>query len=121
FPTRRSSDLEAARDHVKVTSGQVQKAFNSAKAAQFPTDTQFQAFLTQTGQTRQDILYRFRVSQIFQKLLKQHTQAITAAKIQSYYNSHLSQFGTPETRNLRIVLAKTAAQANAAKRALSSG
>ena len=43
------------------------------------------------------------------------------AAIQQYYNAHQNQFGTPETRNMRLVLTKTAAQANAAKRALQSG
>ncbi len=33
---------------------------------------QFQTFLSQTGQTLQDILFRFRVNQIFQKLLSRH-------------------------------------------------
>ena len=38
-------------------------------------------------------------------------RTVTAAAIAAYYASHKSQFGTPETRNMRIVLTKTAAQA----------
>jgi foldase protein PrsA len=112
---------EAARDHVNVTDAQVQKAFTTARNQDFPTGAGFQNYLTQTGQTLNDILYLFRISQISTRLLSKHTSAITAATIQSYYNSHLTQFGTPESRDIRIVLAKTAAQANAAKRALQSG
>jgi foldase protein PrsA len=112
---------EASRLHVKVTDAQVQKAFNTAKSQQFTSAAQFQNFLTQTGQTLNDILFRFRINQIFMKLIARHTTSVTAAAIQSYYNSHLTQFGTPETRDLRIVLAKTQGQANAAKAALSSG
>ncbi len=63
---------EAAKLHVTVTDAQVQKAFQTAKKAQFPTDAQFQTFLTQTGQTMQDILFRVRVNQIFKKLLARH-------------------------------------------------
>jgi foldase protein PrsA len=104
-----------------VTNAQVEQAFNTAKARQFPSAAQFNTFLSQTGQTTGDILFRFRINQIFTKLLAKHTTTITPAVIQQYYNTHLSQFGTPETRNLRIVLAKTQAQANAAKSALQSG
>jgi foldase protein PrsA len=112
---------EAARDHIKVTNAQVQNAFNAAKAQSFATNAQFQTFLSQTGRTMQDILFQFRAQQAFQKLLARRNTAVTAAAIAAYYNSHLSQFGTPETRNIRIVLAKNAAQANAAKAALASG
>jgi foldase protein PrsA len=112
---------EAARDHITVTDAQVQKAFTTAKNQQFATPAEFQTFLKQTGQTMQDILFRFRINQIFQKLLARHTSKVTTALIQSYYNSHLSQFGTPATRDIRIVLTKTASQANAAKKALRSG
>jgi foldase protein PrsA len=112
---------EAARVGIKVSNAQVEKAFNTAKNQQFPSNAQFQSFLSQTGQTIPDILFRFRRDQILTKLITKHTKTITTATMQQYYNTHLSQFGTPETRNLRIVLGKTAGQANAAKAALSSG
>ncbi len=112
---------EAARQHITVSNAQVQQAFTTAKNQQFPNPAQFNTFLSQTGQTINDILFRFRISQIFSKLLAKHTTTITPAVIQQYYNTHLSQFGTPKTLNLRIVLTKTAAEANAAKAALSSG
>jgi foldase protein PrsA len=112
---------EAAKDHIKVTNAQVQKAFNAAKQQQFSTPAQYQTFLSQTGQTQADIIFRFRINTIFQKLIAKHTPKITSAAIQSYYNSHTSQFGKPETRDIRIVLTKTAAAADAAKKALQSG
>jgi foldase protein PrsA len=112
---------EAARLGVKVTDAQVQKAFTTAKDQQFPNSAQFQTFLSQTGQTLDDILFRFRINQIFTKLLARHSTAVTPTAISQYYYAHQSQFGTPETRNLRIVLTKTRAQASAAKAALQSG
>jgi foldase protein PrsA len=112
---------EAARDHIHVSNSQVQKAFDKAKNAQFSTQSQFKTFLTQTGQTLQDILFRFRINQVYQKLLARHKSTVSAAQIQSYYNSHQTQFGTPQTRDIRIVLTKTAAQAKAAMKALKSG
>ena len=57
-----------------------EEAFQTAKRQQFPTEAQFQAFLKQTGQTQQDILYRVRVNQLYMKLLKkQQGSTITPA------------------------------------------
>jgi foldase protein PrsA len=113
--------LEGNRQHIKITDAQVQKAFTAAKATSFSSTAQFQSFLSQTGQTMSDILFRFRINQIAAKLAAKEKTNVTPAAIQQYYNTHRSQFGTPETRDIRIVLTKTAAQAEAAKRALASG
>jgi foldase protein PrsA len=112
---------EAAREHITVTQAQVQKALDNAKKQQFTTNAQFQQFLTQTGQTLDDILFRFRINQLYTKLLSKHTTKVTQAAIQRYYFTHPSQFGTPQSRDIRIVLAKTQSEANAAKKALSKG
>jgi foldase protein PrsA len=106
---------------IKVTDAQVQKAFQSAKKAQFPTDAAFQQFLSQSGQTMQDILFRVRVNQIYQKLLARHQATVSNAQIQTYYNNHQSQFGTPASRDIRIVRTNKASDANAAKSALAKG
>jgi parvulin-like peptidyl-prolyl isomerase len=113
--------LEARKEGIVVTDAQVQAAFDKARKQQFQAPAQFQQFLTQTGQTTQDILFRFRINQIFMKLLAKYTTKVTPAQIAAYYQSHLSQFGTPETRDIRIVLAKTQSKANAARSALQSG
>ncbi len=113
---------EAGNQHIKISDKQVQQAFNTAKQAQFPTSSQFQSFLSQTGQTLDDILFRFRINQIYTKLLSKHSSgSVTQSEIQQYYTTHKSQFGTPSTRDIRIVLTKTQAQANQAKQALQSG
>jgi foldase protein PrsA len=106
---------------VKVTDAEVQKQFQADKKQAYPTEAQFQQFLKQTGQTTQDVLYRVKVNLLYQKLIKKHTAKVTSAQIASYYSSHQSQFGTPESRNIRIVLTKTKAQADAAKAALEHG
>jgi foldase protein PrsA len=103
---------------INVTDAQVQKAFQTAKNQQFKTSAEFQTFLTQSGQTLDDILFRVRVNEIFKKLLAKHHSTVTPAAIQAYYRTHLSQFGSPETRAIRIVRTSTEAQAKAAKAAL---
>ena len=107
--------------NINVTNAQIQQAFQAAKKQQFPTATAFQAFLSSSGQTLQDILFRVRVNQIYSKLLARHETTVTSAEIQKYFTTHTSQFGTPEKRNIRIVRTNTLAAANAAKAALKAG
>ncbi|MGA2013240.1 MAG: peptidyl-prolyl cis-trans isomerase [Solirubrobacteraceae bacterium] len=106
---------------ITVTNAQVQKALAAAKKGQFSTAAEFQTFLNSSGQTLQDILFRVRVNQVFTKLSARHPTKVTTAAIAAYYASHKAQFGTPASRNMRIVLAKTAAQAATAKAALTRG
>jgi len=112
---------DAHKMGVKVTNAEVQTALATAKKGQFSTNAQFQAFLTSSGQTMPDILFRIRVQQVFRKLLAKHTATVSNAQIAAYYSSHQSQFGSPETRDLRIVLTKSQGQASAAKSALQHG
>jgi foldase protein PrsA len=112
---------DAAREHVSVTDAQVLKEFNSEKQTRYPTPQTFQAFLKNFGFTVPDLLFRVRLTLTFRKLVAKHSKSVTNAQIASYYASHQAQFGTPETRNLRIVLTKTQSQAAAAKSALASG
>jgi foldase protein PrsA len=112
---------EAARQHISVSNAEVMRTFEVQKRAAFPTDAQFQAYLKQTGLTLQDILFRFRVNALYAKLVAKHPTAVTPAAIQAYYNSHLTQYTTPETRDIRLVLTNTKAQALAAQAALRSG
>jgi foldase protein PrsA len=111
---------EAAREHIKVTDAQVQKEFATERDRAYP-GAQFDTFLKQSGLTIPDILFQVRVSLIETKLLAKFTSKVSSAQINSYYKSHLSQFGTPQTRDIRIVLTKTRAQALKAQQALKSG
>ncbi len=112
---------EAAKQHITLTDAQVQKLFTTEKNQQFTSAQQFQTFLDQSGQTLQDILYRVRVSELVKRLRAKHPATVTTAQIQTYYKSHTNQFGTPETRDIRIIRTNTAAAAQAAKKALTSG
>ncbi len=112
---------DAAKLHIKVTDAEIQKQFETAKKQAFPTDSAYQTYLTQTGQTQADILYRFRTTQVQKQLVAHETQKVTPAAISKYYADHQSQFGTPETRNIRIVRTNTEGPASAALAALKAG
>jgi foldase protein PrsA len=112
---------EAARQNVKITDAQVQKVFASEKNQQFRSNAEFQAFLNQSGQTLDDIIYRVRVSELVKQLRAKHPATVTQAQISAYYRSHPTQFGTPETRDIKIVRTNDPKQAAAAKAALDKG
>jgi foldase protein PrsA len=113
--------LEAHKLKVTPTDKQILAVLNKDKKAQFSAAGQFNTFLKQSGQTYQDVLYRVRIQQVFAKLAAKHPTTVTSAMIQAYYKSHISQFSSAEQRNMRIVLTKTAAAADAAKAALKAG
>jgi parvulin-like peptidyl-prolyl isomerase len=112
---------QAAKLGIHVTQAEINKALASARRTQFPTAAAFSAFLTQTGQTLSDINYRLRVSQLYTKLIAHYSKHISPATIEAYYKAHPTEFGTSETRNLRIVRTTSEAQANAALAALQAG
>lgn len=112
---------EAYRLHIHLTDAQVQAALEKDKKQQFPTSASFQSFLASTGQTLQDIEYRVRVNELFKRLLERNAKKVTPAAIQAYFKSHASNFGSPESRDIRIVRTNSQAQAQAALTALRSG
>ncbi|MFZ0387738.1 MAG: peptidyl-prolyl cis-trans isomerase [Solirubrobacteraceae bacterium] len=107
---------------IALTNAQLQQAIAKAKTQSgIKTAAAYKQFLSTSGYTANDISFRIRISTIYSKLLKRHPTAVTSAEIASYYAAHKSSYGSAEKLNLRIVLAKTQANANAAKSALQSG
>jgi foldase protein PrsA len=116
---------EAAERGVKISDSEVKKQFNQIKAQQFPTEAAFQKFLTSTGYTVSDVLLRVKLdllsTKLQQKISKEAGAKPTQKDIQSYYEQHKSQYGQPEKRNILIILTKTQAQAEKAKKEIESG
>ncbi len=114
--------LLAHKLHVTLTPAQLSAAFTQAeKSSSLTTPTALAAFLKETGQTLSDIHYRVRVNELYKALVAKETKKVTPAVISAYYKAHASQFGSPETRNLRIVRTNSKSQAQAAYTALKSG
>lgn len=116
---------EAAERGVKVSDAEVEKQFNQIKSQQFPTEAAFQKFLASTGYTVSDVLLRVKLdllsTKLQQKISKEAGATPTQKEIQSYYEQHKSQYGQAEKRNILIVLTKTQAQAEKAKKEIESG
>jgi foldase protein PrsA len=60
-------------------------------------------------------------TKIQEKVAKEAKKNVNEAAVAKYYNEHKSQYGKPESRDLRIVLTKTKAAAKQAKSEIQSG
>ena len=115
---------EAEDQGVKVTAKEADKQFADAKKQSFPKESDFQKFLKQSGMTLADAKFQVRFNTVYTKLREKavkNADKVTDKAVADFYNKNKKRFATPATRDLRVVLTKTEARANAAKRALQSG
>lgn len=107
---------------INVTNAQVAKQLmKERKAAGLASNATFTKYLKQSGYTNADINWQTRESVVLKRLESRYDTKVSKAQIAAYYKSHASSFGTAETRNMRIVLAKTQASAKQALAALKRG
>jgi foldase protein PrsA len=115
---------EAEAQGVKVTDQQIKRSFEDQKKQAFPNDKAYKQFLEQSGMTEADILFRVRLDQLQQKLTQKVTndaKKVTDQDVEAYYEKNEKRFAQPERRDLLVVLTKTEAQADRAKKALQDG
>ena len=94
---------------VKVSDAEVKKQFNKIKTEQFPKAAEFEKFLASSGQTISDLLLRVKLNMLSQKIqakIAKEKPSVSKADVEKYYKENSSRFGTPEKRDVRIVLAK---------------
>jgi foldase protein PrsA len=115
---------EASSLGVKLSDAEVEKQFTKIKSQQFPKPAEFEKFLSSSGQSVSDLLLRVKLNllstKIQQKIVKSKA-TVTQAQIAKYYKENQSRFGVPEKRNVEIILTKTEAAANSAKKEVASG
>lgn len=117
-------EKEAEEQDVSVSDADVRRQFALTKRQSFPTDKAYDRFLAQSGMTEADVLERVRIQALAEALTRKVQDSaapITEAQIQSYYARNRAQFALPERRDIQLVLARTQAQANAAKSAVQNG
>jgi parvulin-like peptidyl-prolyl isomerase len=115
---------EAAALGVKVSDAEVHKQFAKIKAGQFPRAAEYEKFLAHTGQTTSDLLLRVKLNLLSSKIqekIAKRKHAVTKAEIEKYYNENKQRFGTPEKRNVEVVLTKAEAEAKKARQEIESG
>jgi foldase protein PrsA len=115
---------EAAEQGVTESEAEAESALASTEAEQFPTAATLAHFLVSSGETRADLLFRVRIEALLTKLRAKAAAgaaAVTPSDVAAYYMAHTTQFGTPERRDLRIVVVRTAAQARRVRALLAAG
>jgi foldase protein PrsA len=114
---------EGSDQGVKVTDSAVKKQLDTITKQQFPKPGDFQKFLTQSGETIPDLMFRVRLNLLSDKIRTKVTgkSKVTDAQIAGYYNQNKSRFAAPERRDLRVILTKTQAQANSAMASIKHG
>lgn len=117
-------EKEAKAQGVTASDAEVQRQLALTKRQSFRNEAAYQRFLKQSGMTEADVLDRIRLQVLATKLTRKiQTSAapVTDAQISSYYTRNRTQFAVPERRDVELILARTQAQANAAKAAVQGG
>src|SRR5215217_3315277 len=115
---------EAKEQGIKISDAEVKKSFEQQKKQSFPKAADYQKFLKDSGQSEADILLQVKAdllaSKIRDKVVKGKDK-VSDAQIQDFYDKNKARFAQPERRDLNVVLTKSKAKAEAAKKALKSG
>ena len=115
---------EAEKQDVKVTDAQIQKSLEDQKKQAFPNEKAYKEYLKSSGLTEEDVLFRVKLDQLQQKLTQKITEdskKVTDQDIEEYYEKNKKRFAQPERRDLQVILTKTEAKAEEAKKALEDG
>jgi foldase protein PrsA len=113
---------EAEELDISATPKQIATELAQIKKQNFKTPAEYQKFLKTSKFTRADVLARVKLqllsAQIQEKISKE-APAPSSSEISAYYDSvKEAQYATPESRDVRIVVNKDKAKAEAAKAAL---
>jgi parvulin-like peptidyl-prolyl isomerase len=104
------------------TPKEVEKELEKLKSQTFKTEKQFQEFLKESHYTEEDVTQRVKL-QIFsteiQNQLQEEAPVPSSGEIDEYYEeAKATQYTTPESRDIRIVVNKDKAKVEEAKDAL---
>jgi foldase protein PrsA len=112
---------EAEAQDINVSDKAVKQSFEDQKKQAFPTEKAYEEFLKTSGMKEEDILFRVRLDQLQQRLTRKITEGaekVTDEDIEAYYEKNKERFAQPERRDLRVVLTRTEAKADQARKAL---
>jgi foldase protein PrsA len=115
---------EAEKRDIEVKPAELRKALDDQKKQVFPNDKQYQQFLKTSGMTEEDVLFRVKLNELQQRLTQDATEdakKVSDEDISAYYDKNKKRFAQPERRDLRVVLTKSKAKADQAKKQLKSG
>jgi foldase protein PrsA len=118
---------EAEEQDIEVPDQEVRNRLEEEKKRAFPGkngEKRYQDFLKTSGMSEEDILFRFRLETLQQKLTQKVTEKdakVTDQDVKEYYDKNKKRFAQPERRDLNVVLTKNEQRAEQAKGALDGG
>lgn len=105
-----------------VTPKEVEKELEKLKKQAFKTEKQFEEFLKESHYTQEDVNQRVKVqilSTKIQEQLQEESSVPSSREIEEFYEeAKATQFTTPESRDIRIVVNKDKGKVEDAKAAL---
>jgi foldase protein PrsA len=118
---------EAEEQDINVSEQEVRNRLEEEKKRAFPGkdgEKRYQDFLKTSGMSEEDILFRFELETLQQKLTQKITEGeakVSDQDVKEYYDKNKKRFAQPERRDLNVVLTKTKGRADEAKGALDGG
>jgi foldase protein PrsA len=115
---------EAFDRHVTVTKAAINASWNQERKTNFATPAKLNAFLGESGYTISDLKWVAMLNLLQQGIVTKVEKSaghVSAARIASYYKSHLSQYTFPERRNIELVLVSSVATETKVKSLLAGG
>jgi len=115
---------EAKSLGVNVSDKEVRDQFLHIKHQQFPKTAEFEKFLQTSGQSVSDLILRVKLNMLSQKIQEKIVKSkpqISHAEAAKYYSENQSRYGSPEKRNVEMILTKTEQQAKEARKEIESG
>lgn len=107
---------------LSVTEKQVEDELATIKKQNFPTDKAYEKFLAESKFSEEDVDDRIRLQLLttqIQESVQGSAPAPSDSEIEAYYDANKeSQFSTPASRDIRVVINKDKAKVDAALKAL---
>jgi parvulin-like peptidyl-prolyl isomerase len=112
---------EAEERGIEISDREIDDELNKVKTQQFDSEKAFQKFLTDSSYTLDEVRARIRLQLISNKIqtaVLPTSPTVSDDEIQAFYDANAAQFKQPESRDVRVILTKTQADADAALAAL---
>jgi foldase protein PrsA len=114
---------EARERGILVTLADAREALDADVDDAFGSEGGLRRFLRESGQTRADVVWRYRIVALSEAIQEQVSQPAALSVTQEQIDAYVAENPRtePERRDLRIVLTRTRNEAHAARRALRRG
>lgn len=115
---------EAGDQDIAVTDAAVRKALAEQRAQFFKKESQYRSYLRKTKRSEKDLYAGMQQKLLMDKLTARavrESPPIDDERVAKYYEQNRKEFALPERREVHTLIAKTKADAAAAKQAVADG